>query len=59
MAVSKVFAIMTVVNIAQPGEGHPNKRPPSMADVAAMAGVSHQTVSLVLNNHPNEKMVLT
>lgn len=28
-------------------------RPPSMADVAARAGVSHQTVSRVLNEHPN------
>ncbi|MGO3663133.1 LacI family DNA-binding transcriptional regulator, partial [Microbacterium gubbeenense] len=26
-------------------------RPPSMADVAAAAGVSHQTVSRVLNGH--------
>ncbi|MFJ2145093.1 substrate-binding domain-containing protein [Glutamicibacter sp. NPDC087831] len=44
---------MTVVNIAQPGEGRPGNRPPSMADVAALAGVSHQTVSRVLNDHPN------
>ncbi len=28
------------------------RRPPSMADVAARAGVSHQTVSRVLNAHP-------
>lgn len=28
-------------------------RPPVMADVAKLAGVSHQTVSRVLNNHPN------
>lgn len=28
-------------------------RPPSMEDVAAVAGVSHQTVSRVLNDHPN------
>ncbi|KQT92074.1 hypothetical protein ASG49_08860 [Marmoricola sp. Leaf446] len=27
------------------------QRPPSMADVAALAGVSHQTVSRVLNDH--------
>lgn len=44
---------MTVVNIAQPGEGRRGNRPPSMADVAVMAGVSHQTVSRVLNDHPN------
>ena len=28
-------------------------RPPAMSDVAARAGVSHQTVSRVLNDHPN------
>ena len=28
-------------------------RPPVMADVAKLAGVSHQTVSRVLNDHPN------
>ena len=30
----------------------PRTRTPVMADVAAMAGVSHQTVSRVLNDHP-------
>src|SRR5258708_30017570 len=30
-------------------------RPPVMADVARLAGVSHQTVSGVLNAHPNVK----
>ena len=31
----------------------PLARPPVMADVAQLAGVSHQTVSRVLNDHPN------
>ena len=29
------------------------RRPPAMSDVAAVAGVSHQTVSRVLNGHPS------
>jgi DNA-binding LacI/PurR family transcriptional regulator len=33
--------------------GPAGSRPPVMADVARLAGVSHQTVSRVLNEHPN------
>lgn len=33
--------------------GVPARRPPAMSDVAALAGVSHQTVSRVLNEHPS------
>jgi DNA-binding LacI/PurR family transcriptional regulator len=33
--------------------GERGARPPSMSDVAALAGVSHQTVSRVLNEHPS------
>ena len=36
---------------AAPGPGH-NSRPPRMADVAGVAGVSQQTVSRVLNDFP-------
>jgi DNA-binding LacI/PurR family transcriptional regulator len=31
----------------------PGPRPPAMSDVALVAGVSHQTVSRVLNDHPS------
>lgn len=34
-------------------ETEARRRPPVMADVARAAGVSHQTVSRVLNDHPN------
>jgi DNA-binding LacI/PurR family transcriptional regulator len=37
----------------RPFAGGNLSRPPVMADVARLAGVSHQTVSRVLNNHPN------
>ena len=53
-------------NPGRPGQGVPARakvtvagrrgglgRPPVMADVAQLAGVSHQTVSRVLNDHPN------
>ncbi|HEX8520569.1 MAG TPA: LacI family DNA-binding transcriptional regulator [Pseudonocardia sp.] len=33
-----------------------NAREPAMVDVARLAGVSHQTVSRVLNNHPNVRV---
>ncbi|MGI5240572.1 LacI family DNA-binding transcriptional regulator [Dactylosporangium sp. CA-139066] len=32
---------------------HHVRRPPAMRDVAHLAGVSHQTVSRVVNDHPN------
>lgn len=35
----------------------PSGRPPSIADVATFAGVSHQTVSRVLNKHPSVREV--
>ncbi|MGP5689614.1 LacI family DNA-binding transcriptional regulator [Glutamicibacter ardleyensis] len=41
------------MNTFKPEDGNASDRPPSMADVAAVAGVSHQTVSRVLNDHPN------
>ena len=41
---SRVRAAATAGNLS---------RPPVMADVARLAGVSHQTVSRVLNEHPN------
>jgi DNA-binding LacI/PurR family transcriptional regulator len=39
------------VSLARPGGAVPRR--PSMSDVAAVAGVSHQTVSRVLNEHPS------
>lgn len=35
----------------------PNGRRPSISDVAAFAGVSHQTVSRVLNQHPSVREI--
>jgi DNA-binding LacI/PurR family transcriptional regulator len=39
--------------VRAPAAGGNLSRPPVMADVARLAGVSHQTVSRVLNEHPN------
>jgi len=39
--------------VAPPSDEGTTARPPVMADVAKLAGVSHQTVSRVLNDHPN------
>jgi len=36
-----------------PSRRSPGQRPAVMADVARLAGVSHQTVSRVLNHHPS------
>ena len=46
---------MTTVPVVGPApKGAPVRpRPPAMSDVAARAGVSHQTVSRVLNDHPS------
>jgi DNA-binding LacI/PurR family transcriptional regulator len=39
--------------VSDPGRAGPADRPPAMTDVARLAGVSHQTVSRVLNDHPS------
>ena len=39
--------------MVEAARGAPLRRPAVMADVAKLAGVSHQTVSRVINGHPN------
>lgn len=49
----RVATMTDADNVPARALSHPAAKPPVMADVARAAGVSHQTVSRVLNHHPS------